>query len=231
MNELKLSKLTIEILKKYSDIHQSIRINAGNELRAHSPTESVYAICEIEETFPRDWYCYELRSFISALSIVDSPTIDFSDPDFVSITDEKKQFNVAFYDSEESLIKSHFDGSPNFDDFEIKLNMTDSYMQKVLNASSVLKLPSIGFVSDGKKVYLTAFDGSAKPSDSNKYSILLGEGNGDSYRMFMKSSEFSKLLEGNYDVSITSKGIALFESKDISMKVIISLDNNSKYEG
>ena len=55
------------------------------------------------------------------------------------------------------------------------------------------------------------------------------EGDGKSYSMNFKIENL-KILEGNYAVSVSSKGISHFKNKDIELEYFIALEPDSKFD-
>ena len=56
----------------------------------------------------------------------------------------------------------------------------------------------------------------------------VGEGNGVKYTFNFKIENL-KVLEGNYEVLVSSKGISQFKNKDIDLEYYIALEPDSKY--
>ena len=81
-------------------------------------------------------------------------------------------------------------------------------------------------VSDGTKIELVVTD--KKNATSNTFSRIVGEGNGVSYTMNFKIENL-KILDGNYEVFVSSKGISNFKNKDVDLEYFIALEPDSKY--
>ena len=58
----------------------------------------------------------------------------------------------------------------------------------------------------------------------------VAKGNGDKYRMIFKTENLVKVMAGNYEVSISSKGVSEFKNKDVPLTYWISTETGSKYE-
>ena len=58
--------------------------------------------------------------------------------------------------------------------------------------------------------------------------LIVGEGNGVKYTFNFKIENL-KVLEGNYEVLVSSKGISQFKNKDIDLEYYIALEPDSKY--
>ena len=63
---------------------------------------------------------------------------------------------------------------------------------------------------------------------SNTFSRIVGEGNGSTFTMNFKIENL-KVLDGNYAVAVSSKGISHFKNKDIDLEYFIALEPDSSY--
>ena len=80
--------------------------------------------------------------------------------------------------------------------------------------------------SDGKTIQLTVKD--KKNATSNVYSRTVAEGNGSTFEMFLRMDNI-KVLNGNYTVFVSSKGIAHFTNRDLAVEYFIALEPDSSY--
>ena len=62
-----------------------------------------------------------------------------------------------------------------------------------------------------------------KNATSNTFSRTVGEGNGSTFTMNFKIENL-KVLDGNYTVAVSSKGISNFKNKDIDLEYFIALE-------
>src|SRR5690242_9079579 len=76
---MKLEQKTIQILKNFATINQSIWINEGNELSTISLAKTLYAKAQVKETFPRSFGIYDLSRFLGVLSLFNEPNLEFTD--------------------------------------------------------------------------------------------------------------------------------------------------------
>ena len=67
-----------------------------------------------------------------------------------------------------------------------------------------------------------------KNATSNTFSRTVGEGNGSTFTMNFKIENL-KVLDGNYSVSVSSKGISNFKNKDLDLEYFIALEPDSVY--
>jgi uncharacterized protein involved in high-affinity Fe2+ transport len=93
-------------------------------------------------------------------------------------------------------------------------------------AAAVLGVNDLILKSDGTNVTLIVTD--KKSDTSNTFSRIVGEGDGTSYEMNFKMENL-KILDGNYDVQVSSKGISHFNNADVELEYFIALEPDSKY--
>ena len=76
-----MQKSTVEILKNFSTINQSILIHEGNQLATMATTKNIFASAVVEDVFPRDFAIYNLPEFLSVLSLFSEPKIEYGEND------------------------------------------------------------------------------------------------------------------------------------------------------
>ena len=103
MSKLKISKTTLEVLRNFADINDSILITPGDELVSFSNGGTVLANAKIEDKFTDRFGIYDLNSFLSLTGLIDDPEIDTSEStQFITIEGDGAKFK--FYVADESLI-------------------------------------------------------------------------------------------------------------------------------
>ena len=106
---MKLSEKTLNILKNFSSINQSILVKQGNQLRTISVAKNILAEAEIKEEFPRDFAIYDLNQFLNGLSLHQDPEMDFSPDSYILIREGKHR--VKYFYADPNVIISP---APNF---------------------------------------------------------------------------------------------------------------------
>ena len=64
---MKLSKSTLDILKNFKEINQSILFKQGNSLKTISVMKNILAEATIEEELPKDFGIYDLSQFLNGI--------------------------------------------------------------------------------------------------------------------------------------------------------------------
>jgi hypothetical protein len=110
---------------------------------------------------------------------------------------------------------------------EVSFDVSSTLLNDLNKAASVLGVGDLILKSDGTTITLEVTD--KKNDTSNTFSRVVGTGNGVSFIMNFKIENL-KVLEGNYSVSVSSKGISNFKNKDIDLEYFIALEPDSKYD-
>jgi hypothetical protein len=110
---------------------------------------------------------------------------------------------------------------------DIEFDIKQDELQKLIRAGSVLQLPDIAAVGNGKTISLTATN--TKVSTTDQYSVDVGTTD-KSFSMVFKMDNIIKLISSDYNVKISGKGISKFESTS-NMKTLyyVATEANSKF--
>lgn len=211
---MKLSNETMDILKNFSSINQSILIREGQTLRTISPQKNIMTKAIVKEKMPKECAIYNLPQFINVIDMLetdtDTPDLEFED-NFVSVTNNGNR--VEYQYAEPTLIVSAPDKDLEMPSEDINFKLSQSDIQSVLKASLVMSLPIISIRSDGKSLTMTAHD---KTSSSNKYSIDLKHSDGVSVCNVDFKSENFRMIPNDYDVTISSSKISKFVNPNVT---------------
>lgn len=218
---MKLSNRTLQILKNYSVINQSCYFKQGNILSTISPVKTLMAKATLAETFPSSFAIYDLSKFLGVLSLFEEPEIDVEEKALViSKGSQRVQYTLAdpsniVYPEKEARVP----------DPEITFNLKSKALHSAVKALGVLQLPEIAISGDNADVYIRAVDSKNPLSDDYRESV---GSTSHKFDIFFKAENIIKVLPADYDVQITSKGIAHFKGTDI--EYWIATEANSKFE-
>jgi hypothetical protein len=113
-------------------------------------------------------------------------------------------------------------------DSEINIDLSSTLLTELQKAASVLGVGDLSMTSDGTTIKLSVAD--KKNPTSNTFSRIVGEGNGSTFTMNFKIENL-KVLDGNYSVAVSSKGISHFKNKYVDLEYFIALEPDSSYNG
>lgn len=209
---MKLTTRTNQVLKNFSTINPAIMFKPGAVLRTMSPLKTVLAQATVKEEFENEFAILDLSRFLSALSLFSDPSLHFH-TGFLSISDGQQKVNYRFADPKivSSMIVLPSDKSPNVPDPEIAFKLTQDVLSKVQKGMAVFGMPELAICGDGSTMTIEAID-VKRPSGDN-FAVILGN-TPHKFKMVFKS-ENMKLIQGDYDVSISSKGIGHFKCDDV----------------
>jgi hypothetical protein len=74
---------------------------------------------------------------------------------------------------------------------------------------------------------MSAFD--IKDDAAHTDALEIADGNGDKFRFVFKTENLIKLLNGGYDVQISTKGISNFKHKTVQLQYFISTEAGSTF--
>jgi len=225
---MKLSKHTLNMLKNFSDINMSIEIKKGNILRTVSVQKNILAQAELEEEFPQDFAIYELNRFLGAVSLFDDPEFQFNGKS-ANIGTTKHSVDYVYCDP--SMIVTPPENNITFPDPEVKFTLSQDALSQIMKASNVLGTPEIaveGGPHPNDVIRLKALDVNNDSTDTFK--VVLDERSDNEFRFVFKT-ENMKMIPGNYDVEISSKGISHFSLQGQKLQYWIATESSSSFGG
>ena len=224
---MKISNNTLDILKNFSEINQSVLIKTGKKLKTVSTLKNILAHAEVVEDFPQDFAIYQLNEFIGVLSTMNDPDLTFHDK-YVMLSQENGACTKYFY-AEPSVVVSP-EKDIKMPSEEINFTLTENQYNDLLKMSSILQLNDILVKGCSKSngIYIAVTN--KKNDTSNDYSVKVGEGVDEPFKMYFKTENL-KMVVGDYDVFISSQGISYFKNKKDNLEYWIALEPDSKYGG
>ena len=222
---MKLSKSTLDILKNFSNINQSICFKKGTELSTLSIQKNILSRAEVEETFPKNFAIYDLSEFLSGLTLFEDPEFDFSNDSFVTIKDRRNTSRYFFADP--STIVQPPENRVELPSSDVSFTVAWSDISNIIKAASIYQIEDLAVVGENGVVNLVVRD--KKNDTSNSYAVKVGETN--SSFTFNFKVENLKLLPGDYEVTISKQNASLFRGVTRDLEYLIALEPDSKYEG
>lgn len=218
---MKLSARTIQILKNFATINPSLIFKYGSEIATITPTKTVMAKATVVETFPRQFAIYDLSRFLSVISLFEDSEFEFHDR-FVRIKKDRQHVDYVYADP--SLIVAPPDKTINMPDAEIKFVLSNQDLTKITKAMAVLQVPEIAIVGENNEISICAID--TKNITGDKFEVTVGQTNHTFQMIFL--AENIRLIPGDYEVSISTKGLGHFKSQDI--QYWIACEASSSFE-
>ena len=221
---MKLSDKTLNLLKNFSTINQSILFKKGSRLRTISVMKNILAEATIDEEFPQDFGIYDLNQFLNGLALHQTPELDFSNDDNHVIIREGKMRAKHFF-ADPSVIVSPPDKPIELPTEDVGFVISSQQLEKLKKAASIYQLPDISAIGEAGVVKVVARD--KKNDTSNDFSIVVGET--DKKFVFNFKEENLKIVPGTYEVVVSSKLLSRFQSQSYDLKYYIALEPDSTF--
>lgn len=222
---MKLEAKTIEILSNFCSISPSLLFKEGNVLSTVSPNKTVLAKATVPNEFPKRCAVYNLNHLLGAISHVGAAELSFEDNQyFVSNKDSGSKYKLNY--TPEDNVKVPPEKGITLPSVDVSFKLQSKILKDVVRGGGVVSLPEVAFVGNGETISLQAFD--VKDPSSSSYSVNVGTTD-KNFRIVFKIENITKLIDGEYDVSISSKGISYFKGNDI--EYWIAVETTSTYKG
>ena len=215
---MKLSSETREILKNYATINSNLLVSPGNKIATMSQMKNIVSTATLPDNFESEFAIYDLNEFLSALSLFNDPELDFSDN---SVRIWEGYQSLKYFYSDPTVVTT-----PKSDitmpDADAQFTLKQSVFNQVLKAASVLNAPDM--VLDTGDVGIMLLRVSDRKNDtSNNFSIEVGENATPNQKYYFKVENL-KLLSGDYDVEVSTKGISRFQNIGKNIEYYIALE-------
>ena len=221
---MKLSKSTLDILKNFKEINQSILFKQGNSLKTISVMKNILAEATIEEELPRDFGIYDLSQFLNGIDLHQSAELDFSNDNHVVIKEGRMRSKYFFADP--NVIVKPPEKSIELPTEDVSFELKTEQLDKLLKAAGIYQLPDLAVIGENGVVKLVVRD--KKNDTSNDYAVVVGETEGNF--VFNFKVENIKLIPGSYDVVVSQKLLSKFTCREHDLTYYIALEPDSTYE-
>lgn len=222
---MELTEKTLSVLKNYATINSNIVIREGGELKTITEAKNVLASAKVDVEFPRTIGIYDLNEFLATLNLVDAPSIRFED-DYALISDGSGRAKIKYFYSDPANLTTP-EKPINMPPCEVHFTLDDATLHKIKKAASVLGHTELSVSSDGGVVVLTVIDNSNRTS--NAFTVAVDGEFEDADFNFIFNISNLKMMEGDYQVSISKNRVSHFVNKETGMEYWVALEKSSKY--
>ena len=219
---MKIDHDTVNVLKSFSKINPSILIQEGNTLKTISASKTIMAKATVPTKFTNRFAIYSLDQFLANLSLYKDPELKFADKR-VDIKDDRRKGH--FFYSDENTITKAPEKDIALPSADVSFTLTNADLSEVEKAAGVLQVPEVAVVGDGKTISLIATD--SKNPTSNDWSVDIGVTD-KVFKAIFKVDNI-RIIPGEYEVTISSKGISHFVGKDNEVEYFIAVEQNSQF--
>jgi hypothetical protein len=217
-----LNAKTLEVLKNFYSINPSLVVKEGNVLATISTNKTVLAKATVPDVFTQRFAMYNLGRFINSVTSYENAELEFHN-NHVVIKESGKTESTRLSYADESGIKIPPEKALVLSTIDASCKITTANLRSVQKQLGILDVPEIAVVGDGVNIYLQAVD--SKNVTSDVFSIVIGSTD-KTFRSLFKAENI-KVMPGDYDVDICSKGISHFKGEGI--EYWIAVEANSTY--
>ena len=168
-----ISKSTIEVLKNFCSINKSIVIKPGNQVSTLSINKNILAIADVEEQFENQISIYDLGVFLGGLNLFDTPKLDTSQSNYVTVSDRRGKSKTRFFYADPDIITQPPEKEINIPSSDVTFQLNRLQLDQLKKAALVYQLPDLCLYGTGGTMNLCVTD--KKNDTSNSYSVEVGE--------------------------------------------------------
>ena len=220
---MKLNQNTTDILTNFAGINTNILIKQGNELSTISTMRNIFAKAKISDQFTNEFGIYDLNQFLSTVSGFAKPELSLQDK-YMTISSEGSKSKATYFYSDSSVIVAPTK-EVKMPEAEVTFSLTESNYKQLLKMAAILAAPDLALIgTKGGDIVLKVCD--KKNDTSNTFEVVVGQSATADYTFYFKV-ENMKMLDGDYDVSVSSKSISHFKNKIKPIEYWIALESDS----
>ena len=222
---MKLSDNTKMVLRNFATINQNLVIKEGSELLTMSAMKNIVAKAEVEETFPKEIAIYDLNEFLASISLFAVPVLEFEEQYLIIKEEDQPHKKLKYFYSDPSVVQTP-SKTISMPSEEVSFELRIEKLLEMKKAAGVISSPDMVLQKLNGSSSLLAKD--KKNDTANNYSSDI-KTDGDGEFEFYFKVENLKLLDGDYDVKISSKNISHFKNQKSSIEYWIALEPESTY--
>ena len=222
---MKLSSNTTMVLKNFATINQNLVIKEGSELLTMSSMKNIVAKATVEENFPKEFAIYDLNEFLASLSIFKSPVLEFEEQYLTIKEEDQPHKKLTYFYSDPSVVQSPTK-TITMPSEEVKFHLDMNKLLEMKRAAGVIGSPDMVLQKSSGNSSLLVKD--KKNDTANNYSSDISTDGDGEYKFFFKVENL-KLMDGSYYVSVSSRNISNFKSKNSDVEYWIALEPESTY--
>ena len=218
---MKLTSKTISILKNFSTINQNLMVKTGNTLSTMSAMKNIVAQAEVTEKFPQEFAIYDLNEFLSALSLFEEPELNFQDQ-YVTITQSSSRKSLKYWFSDPEVVTTP-SKAISMPSKEVTFKLSSDSLNEIQKAAAVIGAPDMALANG----MIMVTDKKNDTANAYEDDVDVNETEAD-YKFWFKTENL-KLIDGSYDVEVSSKSISHFTNSAVGVEYWIALEPESTY--
>lgn len=228
-NTVKLSKATLELLTNYSSINTNLLIQEGNVLNTMAINRCILSEAkELTDTFPQEFPIYNLSEFLGVVNLFKEPSLEFNGK-IVTVSEATGKGMKIKYMAASKDILVYPEKPVKEPKYEVSFTLLSDDLNNIIRSASAINGPDIQVIGSDKGLLLKVTD--KKVPTSNDVVLELSDDDQEATFTFNFRTENLKLIPGGYNVSISSKLLAKFQSvSNPGLVYFIPCEKDSSYE-
>ena len=150
--------------------------------------------------------------------------MDFGNESYITIKEGKRR--VKYFYADPAVIISPPDKDITLPSEDVRFQLDNTVMEKLLKAAAVYQLPDLSAVGEAGVIKLVVRD--KKNDTSNEFAIVVGET--DKQFAFNFKVENIRIIPGAYNVVLSNKLLSEFTNENLELKYYIALEPDSTFE-
>ncbi len=221
--KIEISQHTIDVLKSFTHINNSIRIAKGNRIRVMNVAETVFGDVTVPEEFPADVNVVDMGKMLAVFNLpglkkAEQKFIDFQESHMVISGGRTR---VKYRYTERSFVTpADMEFELENDDLTIELDWDT--LNDFIRSCSQLQLTLVEVGASNGRAFIRGLNPELG-DESNDYEMDLGETEYEDCTFGVMRS-YMNFKSGNYKLQIDGDGIAEFVDNDQQLKYHIGVE-------
>jgi len=222
---MQLNENTLKVLQNFASINPNMLIREQNTLNSLSGGKSILAEATLDQDFPKRFGLYDMGEFLSVISILDDHHLTFND-DHLVVSDGTGLNSCKYYYASEEIL-TFTEKSITLPDEVAKFNINSTTLNRLRRAASALGHEKMSILPSENGIKLSVVD--VTDPTSNSFDLIVpGSSDIDDFKLVANIGNL-KMIEGDYEVSISSKMITEWKKDTGDIKYIVALEPSSTY--
>ena len=220
---MQISSETIQILKNFASINNSIVIRPGDIISTVANGTSIFARAQVAEHFPKEVLIYELGSLLALLTIKENQEVDFGDK---SLTISKDGGQFEYFYAGPDIVKGAPSGTIEVDEY-YKFKLTAEDVAMINKAAAITSAPHLSITCTDQTVTLSVHN--RKNRSANNFKRTLGTGL-ENFDVFIAIENF-KIIPDAYEVTVSRRNFIHLKHETKNLQYWIACDPDSVIPG
>lgn len=228
---MKLTENTLSLLQNYATIQPNVLFGQTNgKLKTISEAKNIFAVADIPETFDTEIGIYDLNEFLSALTLVSNPDLEFTENSIkIKSGDSKTKLNYACANTTILTFPQKDLTDPSYEIVDIIFSA--ELLASIKKAAAVLGHDTFSLIKTAGSSEIEVKVHDIDNSSSNSWTSTLAPIETDAEFEFHFMINNLKLIPGNYKVSLSSKLISKWQNEANPVTYWIAIEHTSNYKG